>query len=108
MTVLSLSLGLAIVCVPAWLWLQRLVPAPLPARQPLIAGYAVLLGMIFTTLVMRSLSAVGVDLSLTSIGGVALVLGLAALLATNRWSTGPAAAPSVQAGQPTSSRPEKK
>lgn len=93
MTALSLGLAFAIVYVPAWLWLQRLVPAPHPARQLLIAGYAVLLGMISITLVMRGLSAVGVDLSLTSIGGIALVLGIAALPVGDRWRTGPAAAP---------------
>jgi hypothetical protein len=84
---LQLLLALALTFFPAWVWLQRLVPAGTPCRRLLTSGYALLLGMIGITLVMRLLSVVGIPFSITSIGSVAGLVFLAGLIAPQSWRT---------------------
>lgn len=73
--------ALAISCVPAAAWLNRLIPAGVAARTSLIAGYSCLLGLLGTTLVMRLFSWLTLEWSLTAMGLVGLgVLGVALLL----------------------------
>jgi hypothetical protein len=84
---LQLLLALAITCAPAWVWLERLVPANSVSRRLLIGGYALLLGMIGIPLIMRLLSIAGIPFSLVSIGAVAAVIFLAGIVAPANWRT---------------------
>lgn len=92
MTTLQLLLALLITVAPAWVWLERLVPAGLAGRRLLVAGYSGVLGMLLTTLLMRVLSLVGVPFSLYSVAAVALVVALAGWFSPAHWRS-PAAVP---------------
>lgn len=85
MKMLSLLLAMCTCCLPAWVWLERLVPTALPARRMLLAGYSLLLGMIGITLIMRLLSAVDIVFSVASIGLVAASVLLAGWFAPGAW-----------------------
>jgi hypothetical protein len=84
---LWLLLALVITVLPAWVWLARLVPVGTTHRRLLVTGYALLLGMIGITVVMRLLSATGIPFSLTSIGSVAALILLMGLFAPQGWRT---------------------
>ena len=87
MTALYLAAALLVTVFPAWLWLERLVPRGITARPYLIAGYSGLLGMLVTTLIMQAVSALGILISLYSVGGAALLLAIAAKFAPRTWRT---------------------
>lgn len=100
MLTLNLLVALAVTVLPAWVWLERLVPKGTTCRRLLIAGYALLLGMIGITLVMRLLSALAIPFSLVSIGSLAALVCLAGLFAPAGWRAPAAALPPVQTAAP--------
>lgn len=78
MNLILLLLALVISWLPAATWLSRLIPSGVPARLALISGYACLLGLLGTTLLMRLFSLLGVTWSLPSMAlGSLVILGLA-------------------------------
>jgi hypothetical protein len=84
---LQLLLALALTFFPMWVWLDRLVPVGTQSRYLLVSGYALLLGMIGITLVMRLLSFLGIPFSLTSIASVAGFIFLSGIIAPRKWRT---------------------
>lgn len=84
---MNLLLALLIPSIPAWAWLERVVPMGIPSRRSLLTGYSLLLGMLLVTLLMRLLSLLGVPFSLNNVGLAALALLLAGLLAPSSWRT---------------------
>ncbi len=98
MTALQLCIAVLITVAPAWVWLDRLVPANLPGRGFLLTGYSTVLGVLATTLVMRLLSLLGIPFSLYSIGAAGLLLALAGWFAPAHWRS-PTSAGQVQALQ---------
>ena len=82
---MSLLIALALTWLPAWVWLERLVPPILSGRRYIIAGYALLLGIIGITVIMRMQSAVGIPFSFFNTGVAACVILLAGLLAPTTW-----------------------
>ncbi|MEH6586647.1 MAG: hypothetical protein V7720_08810 [Halioglobus sp.] len=93
MATLYLAAALLVTVLPAWLWLERLVPKGITARTCLIAGYSGLLGMLATTLIMQTVSALGILISLQSVGGAALLLAVAAKAVPQTWRTTSVTAP---------------
>ncbi len=87
MYVLQLLLALALTFFPVWVWLDRLVPVGTPSRYLLVSGYALLLGMIGITLVMRLVSFLHIPFSLTSIASVAGLIFFSGLVAPRKWRT---------------------
>lgn len=84
---LQLLLALVFTFFPAWIWLRRLVPLGIPCRGLLTSGYALLLGMMGITLVMRLLSLVGIPFSLSSVGSVAALIFLVGVMLPQGWRT---------------------
>ncbi|WP_165954380.1 hypothetical protein [Seongchinamella unica] len=80
MNLVLLALALAISWLPAAAWLWRIIPAGIPARVPLVSGYACLLGLLGTTLIMRVFSLLGVSWSLPGMALVSLVIALLAFV----------------------------
>ena len=85
MMTVQLLLALLIVVAPAWVWLQRLVPAGLPARGILVSGYSVILGAVVIGLIMRCLSGLSVPFSVFSVGAASLCLSAAGALLPAGW-----------------------
>ncbi|NQX89956.1 MAG: hypothetical protein HRT77_14965 [Halioglobus sp.] len=94
MHVLKLLVALALTFLPAWIWLQRLVPVGIPCRRLLTSGYALLLGLMGITLMMRLLSLFGVSFSLFSIGVMATLVFVAGLFVPPSWRSAAVAPPS--------------
>ena len=86
---MSLILALLIPAAPLWVWLQRVIPADIPARRTMLAGYSLLLGMLLLTLLLRLLSLLGIPFSLTSVGLAALAVFLPGLVAPSSWRVSP-------------------
>ncbi len=84
---MKLMLALLVPTVPAWIWLERILPAGMPARYATLSGYALLLGMLLITLLLQLLSIIGVPFSLTSVGLAALPVLLAGVLAPSSWKS---------------------
>ncbi len=89
MSALYLIAALLITCLPAWIWLGRLIPTGTPARIYLIAGYSGLLGMLTTTVILQAFGLLGIPISLYSVGVTALLLLIAGRAVPWRRGTSP-------------------
>ncbi|WP_162846096.1 hypothetical protein [Seongchinamella sediminis] len=79
MSLLMVALALAVSWLPAASWLTRFIPAATPARWALISGYACLLGLLATTLLMRLYSLLGIDWSFAGLALGSLCISALAL-----------------------------
>jgi hypothetical protein len=98
MSLLSIAVATLITVLPAWLWLERLVPTEGAGRRSLIAGYSVLLGLLVTSLSMQLLSVLGIALSLYSMGAIAMAMALAARFAPAHWRSPATTLPPLSPG----------
>jgi hypothetical protein len=80
-----LLVALALTWLPGCVWLMRIVPRDMPGRSCLVAGYALLAGLIVIPIIMRGLSVIGIPFSFFSIGLPAALLMLAGLLLPAKW-----------------------